>query len=473
MRVYSETSEKRTRKLLADLSDARATLDLLFPDLVQKSRTPLNVYIFKNRKSFSSVAPLYDGKPQSHIIGLYLKHNYEGPSLIIVAEGDLASIRATAFHEYVHYLLHQPGFRLPPWIDEGFAELFSTIERKRDDQVTVGTTIPSSIFMLQEYNLIPLKSFFRIGHNSHEYSSGSDQTGLFYAQAWAFTHFLMYGEHTLPEGAFHKLFNRTKNGKPIYEADVIELLGVNYEQLEKLLTQYSKKGKFTQLVYGLPASESVKEAELKPVSEGETQLLYGSILLSTREPQEAYPFLARAEHSLPDDPVSVAHFGYLSMAQEDWSDAAETLERAIELGGNSPYLYLHYSTALFREKIPNHTFYSDALDEERTDEILAALNKSRELAGGFSVDLYRRFGELWLSSMVRPTQEQFSRVVEGHHLYPHDEQIAIYIAQYLVSNRRWVEAKEFLDFLAQRPMPPNTRSLYKALVQQLPDSDRN
>lgn len=473
MRVYSESNEGKTRKLLAELSDARGTLNLLFPDLVQKSRTPLNVYIFKSRKSFSKVAPLYNGKTSRHTVGLYLENNYEGPCLIIVAEGEHEQIRATAFHEYVHYLLHQPGFRLPPWLDEGFAELFSTIERKKDDQVIVGTTIPSSVFMLQEYELIPFESFFRINHQSHEYRSGSAQTGVFYAQAWAFTHFLMYGEHNLPQNAFHKLFNRAKNGKPIYEADIIELLGVNYEELEKLLTNYFKKGKFTQLVYGLPASESVKGAALTPISEGEVQLIHGSILLATRGAQEAYPFLARAEHSLKVDPMAASFLGYHAMAQERWDNAVDDLEKAIELGGDSPYLYLHYATALLREEIPNHAFYSEALDEKTTKKLLAALHHSKKRAGGFSEELYKRFGEVFLSSMVRPNDQEIGIVVEGHHLYPHDEWIALYIAQYLVSNQRRNEATEFLNFLSQRQLEPIARGLYKTLSQRMENAVNN
>ncbi|MDQ8196883.1 hypothetical protein QEH56_01925 [Pelagicoccus enzymogenes] len=468
MRVYSESSENRTRKLLAELSDARGTLDLLFPGLVQEGAMPLNVYIFKSRKSFSQVAPLYDGKPNNSIVGLYLKHNYEGPSLIIVGEGETEQIRSTAFHEYVHHLLHQPGLKLPPWLDEGFAELFSTVVRKKDNKVVVGSTIPSSIYALQRHEPIPLKRFFRIQHSSHEYGSGSQETSVFYAQSWALTHFLMYGENKLPENAFHKLFNRAKNGTPIYEEDLLELLGVNYAQLEQMLANYCKNGKFTQLVYGLPANPSVEDAALVPLSQGEIQLLYGSLLLVTRDAQEAYPYLARASEALEQSTLAASFLGYQSMAQGRWSDATADLKRAIDLGGESPYLYLNYATSLLREHIPNYAFYSESINEAETGELLHALNRSRELGGDFSQELFKRFGEVILSSAGEPPLEQVNVLVQGHQIYPYDEWIALYIAQYLVARSRWEEARNFVEYTSRLPLDSSARELHRTLLKSLP-----
>lgn len=465
MSVLSESSERTTRKLLEELSDARATLELLFPSFARKSPIPLQVYIFDSAKSFAKVAPLYEGKAKAGTVGMYRKSGYTGPALIIVADGERDYLRSIVFHEYVHHLLHQPGINLPPWLDEGFAELFSTIEREKNDRVVVGKSNRTRLYRLQNSEPIPFDRFFQIYRGSPEYSSGSHQTSVFYAQAWAFTHFLMHGEHGFPKDSYHQLFNRATKGKSIGEADIQELLGVDYAQLDAQLSEYCRKGRFTQLLYQLPPSASVRDATLKRASEGEIELMRGSLLLSIRGPQEAYPYLVRASKLLGNDSTATAYLGYHAMSQKRWDDACNEFAKAVDIGGDSPYLFLNYATSKIRDKLGDYAFVPNALDRECTLATLRLLFRARELAGGFSEELYMRIGEVWLSSTVRPEDKHMSILIEGQNLYPNNEWIAFYLAHYFAQNQRLSEAKQLVELFENKPINHSVRRMFADVLQ--------
>src|SRR5580700_1443620 len=60
----------------------------------------------------------------------------------IVMTGGVTGDARVPVHEYTHLMIHQSGQRIPLWMNEGTAELFSTLE-SRGAKVLVGNVIPS------------------------------------------------------------------------------------------------------------------------------------------------------------------------------------------------------------------------------------------------------------------------------------------------------------------------------------------
>src|SRR5438270_14061952 len=93
-----------------------------------------------------------------------------------------------AVHELTHLMVHQLGLDLPPWLNEGLAELYSNLE-PTGSKIRVGRDIPSRMRTLAEEKWIDLRSLLAVDHNSPIYNEKS-RAGIFYAESWKLVHML-------------------------------------------------------------------------------------------------------------------------------------------------------------------------------------------------------------------------------------------------------------------------------------------
>src|SRR5262249_9866661 len=94
----------------------------------------------------------------------------------------------TAAHEYVHAAIHGAGLKLPLWLAEGIAEVFSTVVFQ-NGQATVGNPNPGRMQALQHAGWLPIDEITRLAEPP---SSRKDRNAMFYAESWALTHMLMF-----------------------------------------------------------------------------------------------------------------------------------------------------------------------------------------------------------------------------------------------------------------------------------------
>ena len=73
----------------------------------------------------------------------------------IVMGGMGVDYDSTAVHEFVHLLVARSGTKLPLWLNEGLAELYSNLE-PQGKTVHVGKLIPGQVLRLRETKWIPL-----------------------------------------------------------------------------------------------------------------------------------------------------------------------------------------------------------------------------------------------------------------------------------------------------------------------------
>lgn len=463
--IFSNESPKTTKRVVEELLDARKTLKALFPGLALESKIPLRVVVCRDQKTVKTFSPLYDGKAKE--VGGVFYHGFEGPTIVVHAGPEWEYTRHTVYHEYVHYLTVNGRTYLPPWLSEGLAELLSTIRTRKDGQVEVGQVIPYSIAIFRSQTPIPLKRFFLIHHDSPEYNSENHGQGIFYAQSWLFLHFLKYGDHDLPENAFNTLANRVLAGEIVTEKLIQEVLGVDYATLESQLETYSKKGTFTRYRYTLEKESKELDLNLRNTSDGEYELLLGSLLLSSRSPREAYSHLAKAIQLLPDEPLAHAYLGYHASQQEQWEDAVESLNQAIELGSNSPYTLLNYVSSWLDLHQAAGSIIPGSISRDETLALLTCLFKSREIADGFDPRLYHSIGRIWLASAVEPTDAHMQVLKEGLNLFPDDEHIAYYLALYFEKTERYNQARTLVNRFYPGNLSGSPKYAYRLLDERL------
>src|SRR5438445_31596 len=144
-------------------------------------------------------------------------------------------------HEYVHFLLRENVGGLPLWITEGLAECYSTFEMgNKANEFSIGRAPEHHLAMLnQTPQFIPLKRLLSIQQNSLEYNEASKQ-GMFYAESWAFVHYLILGAEGKRRTQFVQLLTALTKGAP-FEDSFGEAFQTDYGTLEDEVREYVRK----------------------------------------------------------------------------------------------------------------------------------------------------------------------------------------------------------------------------------------
>jgi len=186
-RLITQASDREATQWMRDFDQfILSTTALMKIDL--KALPPLTVVIFDRDRDYTPYKVLRPNGQVASVAGQFIRMpTWSVIGMPLVGEKDLT--RTTIFHEATHWLASVDQSRQPAWFSEGIAELFSTFER-RGDSVSWAKPIPEHLGLLQQ-GTIPLREFLvqpsaifdRDGH-----------TEKFYAQAWAFTHFMMLAD---------------------------------------------------------------------------------------------------------------------------------------------------------------------------------------------------------------------------------------------------------------------------------------
>ncbi len=242
--VLSAASEKRTRALVMELEQFRASFIATFA--LRPAHEPrVTVVLFNSDRAFTPYKPTYEGKPKD-VAGFFVA----GTDEVVIALNIGANLdedddpAETIFHEYVHLLLHSRGLHLPTWLNEGLAELFSTF-RLNKETVEYGRPKQLYVDILNQSALMPLPRLMAVTEASPDYNEEM-RAGMFYAQAWALVHFLVCGEDRT---------NATRLGRFLETAGLTgtgsvetfrQIWGKDFEKLDQKLRVYLQGGRYFQ-----------------------------------------------------------------------------------------------------------------------------------------------------------------------------------------------------------------------------------
>ena len=81
-----------------------------------------------------------------------------------------------AVHEYVHLIVQNSGLRLPRWLNEGTAEVYSTL-KPIGDKVLVASVIPHRLILIRMSKWVPLQVILNADRNSPYYTTRRTRPG--------------------------------------------------------------------------------------------------------------------------------------------------------------------------------------------------------------------------------------------------------------------------------------------------------
>jgi len=161
-----------------------------------------------------------------------------------------------AAHEYWHFVEHAGALQLPPWLNEGLADLFASV--RLGERGAPPAQIESYYRTLRTQEAIPLAALFATTAES-PLRAERRSSDLFYAQCWAVTAMLMRS----PEysGRFVPFVAALLSGAPVEQA-LVRIYAKPLDAVERDLHRWVEQRQFTPMEFHavLPDSGSIEES---------------------------------------------------------------------------------------------------------------------------------------------------------------------------------------------------------------------
>jgi len=182
---FSSGSEGPVRAIAQDLETLRGVLKMLQRGAgANESRLPEQTYVYV----FSDERLFRDYRENAGVAG-WFSTRMDGNYIALLT--DQEDIQPIVFHEYMHHFIHSHFQNIPSWLDEGLAEVYSTL-KVEGQQVLLGGAVAGRFYALQTFKPIPMGEFLEMNNPLHG-KGDSIEAARFYAQSWLLTHYLLLG----------------------------------------------------------------------------------------------------------------------------------------------------------------------------------------------------------------------------------------------------------------------------------------
>lgn len=336
--LITDSSDKQGRETLDQVERMRWLFHAIFPKANVDPPLPITVIATKNRKGFQLLEPeAYLAKGQVDLAGLFLRtpdKNY----IILRLDAQGEHPFATIYHEYTHLQFSDAHDWMPLWLNEGFAEFFQNTDI-RSKEALVGRPSVEDILFLRQNSLLPLPTLLKVDSNSPYYHE-EQKSSVFYAEAWALTHYLEVTDHekrTNQMGNYLTLVHQHED--PVAAAE--KAFG-NLKQLQTSLEGYIRAGNYQEFILssaGAPIDEASYKS--KPLTQTEADAIRADFLVSVRRIQDARSLLDAVLKAEPNNVQALETMGYLALSNGDMDAARKWYEQAVKLDSQS-YLAHYY-----------------------------------------------------------------------------------------------------------------------------------
>ena len=328
----SQVSGGETRTIAVNLESFRTVLSRVARQLEPRSGKPIVVFVFRDDASFEpyrremledldEVAGfMCEGRDTDYIL---LKARRAGDPYAVV------------YHEYVHQVVRQHFTAIPPWLDEGLAEYYSTFTTD-GQSVTVGPPSLSNLGWLSEHPPLPLQELFNTTRRSKRYTSRELSPG-FYATSWLLVHYLLSADPLEPPRLEH-LLAELEAGKS-EEAAHIASIGLVYRELEVALVAYVRQANYPLRSWPLEGEASAPaDGALEPLPRSELLHVLGEFLAASGPAHHAAAeaHLQAAIALAPDSPGARVALAGLRLEQGRYPEASTLSLEALERGASGP-----------------------------------------------------------------------------------------------------------------------------------------
>jgi len=327
-RVYSSASERATREMLRQFELIRGFFNQVTAAKPAKAE-PVCVMIFGSEKEYQGY------RLNSYATAYYAKRS-DGDYIVVgrLGEGSIETVS----HEYTHLAFAHDGYSLPPWLNEGIAELFSTLHP--DGEFTLyGAVLPGRLQEMDSEPWVPLQAILAADQKSAYYNEAS-KAGSLYDEGWALVHMLATTDEY--RARFWDVVKAVNAGVDSVAA-LEKVYGMPLAKLEDTLQWYVRGNRFNQLKIKI-ALRNTEQLTIQPADPFEVREVQAALLSDL--PGRKEEARARLEELVREDgkrPGPWAKLGYLAWRDGQEDQAVEDFGKAFEAGDRHPRMLLDYA----------------------------------------------------------------------------------------------------------------------------------
>ena len=333
--LYSKDTDGQSREILHNLELLRAAFTQMFK-LAERRRLEVTVIRFNRGKDFLAYLPSSFSKKAD--FSAYYTSGTDRALIVLGPSNDEDATQEIIFHEYIHHLFRVSGEDPPVWVNEGTAELFSTVVAKPNG-LEVGRPSKGRLIQLRLDNMMKFEQLFAIDHSSPVFRTGS-HTGLFYAEAWALMHYWYFGQSDLTSKQVDGFISSARGQPPpsgaILRQCFKENFNMDYGEMEKRLDRYTTSGRYGIIMLPLPKIDQADSYPKRLVPVEEARLRLAELALRTNRSPQAKLILLESVQKAPTDPRLFEVLAADALHDDDERTARIRWQQALDAGTRNP-----------------------------------------------------------------------------------------------------------------------------------------
>ncbi len=450
-RVIANTGETRARGVAGELERIRLVFRSALVNMSQDPGLPIVAFAVRNDESLRELLPEYWEREGRKPAGVFLRGSDKHYVVLSVNTRSEERYRRI-YHEYFHLLLSLNVQRLPVWLNEGLAEFWEQTVI-RGSRVNMGTPNASHIELLYREPMMPLHELLSIEQNPHV--SDPDRVGIFYAQAWALTHLLMFGEKGEGATSLGKYVRMVEEGSDSRQA-FVSLFG-GFDGMEKKLERYVRLVRMPGLQMEAPEKIDDDSFAVAVLSEAAAAAARGNFLVSGARPDAALPLLERALALAPANALALESMGFYHYRKQQYKEAKEWFSKATSVDSES--FLCHYHLALL--------LMSEGGDDDQVKESLRhaiALNPKFAPA-------YADLGRIYASTGVR-LESAYGVAAKAAELEPDNAWYWINVGRILLQMQKPTEARAAAERASSVASSERLRGMVERFQQEIENHGR-
>jgi len=383
--------------------------------------------------------------------------------IALYLSGSGADSLDAVFHEYTHLLLRHNSLFWPMWLNEGMAEIYSTFETTPDGGIRVGKSHPEYLYLLAHRPWMPLSALFAVEHDSAEYNE-RDRQGIFYAESWLLTHYLMLGDSPAMKSRFGGLTALLRKGQSPEQA-FTNALGVSLPQMEKQLRGYFERGKFEPLKFAVSGNLSAPKAlSFRAMTPVEVCFRLGDMLMRAERAEDAAGYFQHGQKLAPKSPLPYEGLGLLASQRRQSEESLSQLRQALQFGSTSYLAHYIYAAERYRLTCKSPDMFTE-VDEKTANEIRSELQKSLALMPNFG-PAHRLLG-FFLMVQGQSLAEAEQHLQGAIQLEPENASYQVTLAQIQARKGNLEAARHTLEPLRLSYVSPEIRKRAEEMLQEL------
>lgn len=449
-RVIGDVPDADLRSITSHLEESKVVLGHLLSSGFFELHAPTLVVVFGSDEEYLPFKPVQNGVPDSLVAGNFISSadvNY----IALSAKETLADTEAIAAHEYVHSLVKNKYDLTPAWFDEGFAEYFGNYERGHQTPgVRLGKQLARRAEFLKHAQLLPISTLIEATRDSPLYHD-PEQRRLFYAESWAFIHYLMNDRREGLESRFDRMLSLTAARVPDVEAfQKAFLVDMNRSELD--FRRYVKDGKFPSWIAPIAAVRQNFDMNAGLLNEASKLAVLGDLLFRDNRISEARDYLVRSLSIDSSQPQALFSLGLIALKEQDFVAASELLKKAVSLEPENGLAHYYLAKALVNVQTPSENTIAGF--NEKTAAIQSELRLAIKSYPLYP-DAYRLLALNILDRSPDPG-EAFDAIAKAQSLAPRRLEFVLLLSQYFLRTEQFGSARRVLLEVKGNPRASST-----------------